>query len=59
MIYIVKEHLNLCEKLGVAIGFDSSSSINDLDETLGCESLPLIYVCSIEDEASIFFSRSV
>ena len=35
MIYNVKEHLNLYAKLGVAIGFDSSSSINSSDETLG------------------------
>ena len=38
----------------MAIGFDSSSSINNSDETLGCKSLPLSCVYLIEDEASKF-----
>ena len=54
MIYIVEEHLNLYGKLGVAVGFDSSSSINNSDETFGCELLPLSCVCSIEDEVPRF-----
>ena len=44
MNYIVKEHVYLYDKLGVAIGFGSSSSINGLDETLGCESLSLSHI---------------
>ena len=35
MIYIVEEHLNFYAKLGVAVGFDSSSSINGSDKMLG------------------------
>ena len=31
------------------IRFGSLSSINDSDETLGCESLSLSHVCSIKD----------
>ena len=38
----------------MAVGFGISSSINDTDEMLGCESLPLSHVCSIEDGALIF-----
>ena len=37
------------EDLGVAVRFGPSSSINDSDETLGCELLPLSRVHSIED----------
>ena len=33
----------------MVVGFGSSFSINSSDEMLGCESLPLIRVCSIED----------
>ena len=51
MIYIVKEHLNLWEKLSMVVGFDSLSSINGSNETLGYESLPLSRVHSIGDEA--------
>ena len=54
MIYIVEEHLNLLAKLGIVIGFDSSSSINGLGETPGCESLSLSRVRSIRDEAPRF-----
>ena len=35
MVWIVEEHVNLQEKLGVAIRFDSSSLINHSDEMLG------------------------
>ena len=38
----------------MAVGFDSSSSINESDEMHGCESLLLSRVCSIEDEAHRF-----
>ena len=54
MIYIVEEHLNLEAKLGVAVGFDSSYSINDSDQMLGYESLSLSHVRSIKDEAPRF-----
>ena len=37
------------QNLGVVVGFVSSSSINGLDEMLGCESLSLSHVCLIED----------
>ena len=40
--------------MGVVVGFDSSSSINSSDETLGCESLPLSCICSIGDEVPRF-----
>ena len=39
----------------MAIGFGSSSSINRLDEMLGCEALTLSHVCSIKDGALRFF----
>ena len=39
----------------MAVGFGSSSAINDLDEMLGYESLSLSCVCSIEDGALRFF----
>ena len=42
------------EKLGVVVRFSSSSSINSLDETLGCKSLILSHVCSIKDVALRF-----
>ena len=42
------------EKLGVAVRFSSSSSINGSDETLGCKSLTLSHFYSIEDEALRF-----
>ena len=54
MIYIVEEHLNLYAKLGVAVGFDSSSSINGSDEMLQCESLLLSRIRLIRDEAPRF-----
>ena len=38
----------------MAVGFGSSSSINGSYEMLGCESLPLIRVRSIEDEVLRF-----
>ena len=41
-------------KLGVTIGFGSSSLINGSDETLGGESLPLGHVRLIEDGALRF-----
>ena len=53
LIYIVEEHLNLLAKLGVTVGFDSSSSINVSDETLGCESLSLSCIYLIQDEMLI------
>ena len=37
-----------------SLDFGYSSSINDLDETLGCELLPLSHVRSIEGEALRF-----
>ena len=37
------------------IGFSSSSSINGLEETLGCESLPLSRIRSIKDEVLRFY----
>ena len=40
--------------MGVAVGFGSSSSINGSDEMLGCKSLPLSHVRSIEDGALKF-----
>ena len=49
ILYIVEEHAYLLAKLGVAIGFGSSCSINGSDEMLGCELLPLSCVRSIED----------
>ena len=54
MLYIVEEHVYLYVKLGVAVGFGSSSSINGLDEMLGCEYLPLSRVCSIKDRTLEF-----
>ena len=39
----------------MVVGFGSSSSINGSDETLGCESLSLGRIHSIEDEALKFF----
>ena len=38
----------------MVVRFGSSSSINHLDETLGCESLPLSCVHSIKDGAHRF-----
>ena len=49
MIYIVVEHVYLYTDLGVAVGFGSSSSMNGLDENLGCEFLPLSHVHPIKD----------
>ena len=54
MLYIVEEHVYLWAKLGMSIGFGSSSSINGSDEMLGCESLPLSCVHLIEDGALKF-----
>ena len=54
MLYIVEEYVNLYEKMGVAVGFDSSSSINGSYELLGCESLPISHIHLIEDEAPRF-----
>ena len=54
MLYIIKEHVYLLAKLGLAVGPGSSSSINGSDETLGCESLPLSHIRSMEDEALKF-----
>ena len=39
----------------MVVRFGSSSSINDSDETLRCELLPLSRVCLIEDGALKFF----
>ena len=55
MVYIIEEHVYLYPDLDVAVGFGSSSSINGLDEILGCESLSLSCVRSIEDVALNFF----
>ena len=55
MVCIVKEHMYLWADLGMAVIFGSSSSINGSNETLGCESLPLSQVRSIEDGALRFF----
>ena len=38
----------------MAVVLNSSYSINDLDEMLGCESLSLSHICSIGDEAPRF-----
>ena len=54
MFYIVKEHVYLWAKLGVAIGFGSSSSINGSNRMLGCESLLLSSVRLIKDGALRF-----
>ena len=54
MLYIVQEHAYLLAKLGAAVGFGSSCSISGLDEMLGCEFLPLIHVCLIENGALRF-----
>ena len=54
MVYIVEEHVYLYAKLGVTVGFGSSSSINSSNETLGCELLPLSRIRSIEDGALRF-----
>ena len=54
MLYIVEEHVYLEAKLGVAVGFGSSSSINGSDEMLGFESLSLSRVRLIEDGALRF-----
>ena len=48
---MIEEHMYLLAKLGVAVGLGSSSSINDSDERLECESLPLSHIRSIKDEA--------
>ena len=39
----------------MTFGFGSSSSINGSDETLGCKSLPLSRVYSIEDGMLRFY----
>ena len=39
----------------MAIGFDSSSSINDSNELLGYESLPLSHIRLIKDEELKFY----
>ena len=54
MLYTVKEPVYSYADLGVAVRFDSSSSINGLDEMLGYESLLLSHVCLIGDEAPTF-----
>ena len=59
MVYIIKEHAYIQAKLGVAIGFGSSSLINNLDEILGYESLPSSRVHSIEDGALMRRDREV
>ena len=55
MVYMIEEHVNLKRNLGLAIRFGSLSSINGSHETLGCESLPLSHIRSIEDGALKFF----
>ena len=57
MVHIVEEYVYLLAYLGMAVGFGSSSSINGLDETLGCKSLLLSYVRSIKD-GELRFSTS-
>ena len=54
MVYIIKNHAYIYEKLGVTIGFDILSSINSFDEMLGCEWLHLSYFHSIKDGALRF-----
>ena len=49
MVYIIEEHAYIYAKLGVVIGFGSSSSTNGSNEKLGFESLQLSRVLSIED----------
>ena len=51
---MVEEHVYLQAKLGVTVGFGSSSSVNGSDEMLGCESLPLSHAHSIKDGALRF-----
>ena len=55
MVCIIKEHMYLWADLGMAVIFGCSSSINGSNETLGCESLPLSRVRSIEDGALRLF----
>ena len=52
--YIVEEHVYMWAKLGVAVGFGISFSINDSNETSGCESLYLSFFRLIEDVALRF-----
>ena len=40
--------------MDVAVGFGSSSSIKDSDETHGCKSFPVSHISSIKDEALRF-----
>ena len=59
MVYIVEEHMYLMADLVMAIGFASSSWINDSNEMLGCKLLQLIHVPSIKDGALRFFKLRV
>ena len=54
MLYIVEEPMYLLDKLGMAIRFDSSSSMNGSHEMFGCKSFQLSCVHSIEDGALKF-----
>ena len=55
MLYIVKEYAYIWAKLDVTVRCITSSSINGMNKILGCKSLPLSRVCSIEDRALRFF----
>ena len=52
--FSVEEHVYKLANLGVTVRFGVSSSINGYDEMLGCKSLWLICVHSIEDELMRF-----
>ena len=49
MVYIIEEYMYILAKLGVAVGFDVSYSINGSNKMVGYESLCLIRVRSIKD----------
>ena len=49
MLYILEQHVYLQAKFSMSVGFDSSSSINGLDEALGCKFFSLSRICLIKD----------
>ena len=54
MVYIVKEHAFIYEKLGIVVRFHVSSLINSSDEIFGCQSLRLSHFRLIEGEVLRF-----